>query len=93
MSGIVTSILKAHNNLAPGDIYLNRGYLENCGRNRSVGAYLNNPQGELERYPNRDSDMEMLLLRFTKAEIGGTERHVGVINWFGIHPTDRGQKK
>ena len=25
--------------------------------------------------------MEMLLLRFTKAEIGGTERHVGVINW------------
>ena len=34
----------------------------------------------------------MLLLKFTKREIGGTERPVGVINWFGIHPTDRGQK-
>jgi neutral ceramidase len=92
VSGIVTSIRKAHNNIGPGNIYLNRGYIEDCGRNRSLEAYLNNPQSERDRYPNRYTDMEMLFLKFTKREIGGTERPVGVINWFGIHPTDRGQK-
>jgi len=91
VSGIVTSIQKAHNNIGPGNIYLNRGYIEDCGRNRSLEAYLNNPQSERDRYPNRYTDMEMLFLKFTKREIGGTERPVGVINWFGIHPTDRGQ--
>jgi neutral ceramidase len=34
----------------------------------------------------------MLLLKFSKQESGGTEPPVGVISWFGIHPTDRGQK-
>ena len=35
---------------------------------------------------------EMLLLKFTKPDRSGTERPVRVITWFGIHPTDRGQK-
>jgi neutral ceramidase len=92
VSGMVTSIQKAHNNLAPGNIYLNRGSIQDCGRNRSLGAYLNNPQSELDRYRNLDTDKEMLLLKFTKRDGSGTERPVGVITWFGIHPTDRGQK-
>jgi len=44
VSGMVTSIQKAHNNLAPGNIYLNKGSIQDCGRNRSLGAYLHNPQ-------------------------------------------------
>ena len=108
VSGILTSIRKAHNNLGPGNIYLNKGDIPDCGRNRSLEAYLNNPQNERDKYANlyRDhpyrvwpygsdagaTDKEMLLLKFTKSDPSGTERPVGVISWYGIHPTDRGQK-
>ena len=92
VSGMVASIQKAHNNLAPGNIYLTKGDIPECGRNRSPAAYLNNPQSERDRYPNRDTDNEMLLLRFMKLDPSGKERPVGVISWYGIHPTDRGQK-
>jgi len=51
VSGIVTSIQKDHKNLAPGNIYLNQGDIADCGRNRSLGAYLNNPQSERDNMP------------------------------------------
>lgn len=91
VSGILTSIRKAHNNLGPGKIYVNKGDIEDCGRNRSRAAYLSNPQSERDRYPNRDTDKEMLLLKFTKLDSSGRERPIGVLTWFAIHPTDRGQ--
>ena len=34
----------------------------------------------------------MLLLKFVKVGDGGQERPVGALNWYPIHPTDRGQK-
>ena len=34
----------------------------------------------------------MLLLKFVKLGDGGAERSVGALNWYPIHPTDRGQK-
>jgi hypothetical protein len=101
-------IQKAHDNLALGNIYLNKGDIPDCGRNRSLKAYLNNPQIERDKYKNLypgdayrvwpygsdagATDKEMLLLKFTKSDPSGTERPVGVISWYGIHPTDRGQK-
>jgi neutral ceramidase len=39
-----------------------------------------------------DTDREMLLLKFVKLGDGGAERSVGALNWYPIHPTDRGQK-
>lgn len=92
VSGIVTSIQKAHINLAPGKIYVNKGDIEDCGRNRSLVAYLNNPQSERDRYPNRDTDMEMLLLKFSRLDSSGGEHSVGILTWYAIHPTDRGQQ-
>ena len=89
VSGMAASIQKAHNNLALGNIYLNKGDIPDCGRNRSLEAYRNNPQ--IERYADV-TVKEMLLLKFTKPDRSGTERPVGVITWFGVHPTDRGQK-
>jgi neutral ceramidase len=91
VAGMVASIVKAHNNLAPGNIYVNKGEIPDCGRNRSQPAYLNNPYYVRDRYAS-DTDKEMLLLKFTKLDNSWTERPVGVITWFGIHPTDRGQK-
>ncbi|MGK7947218.1 MAG: neutral/alkaline non-lysosomal ceramidase N-terminal domain-containing protein [Xenococcaceae cyanobacterium] len=90
ISGIVISIQKAHNNLAPGKIYINRGTIADCGRQRSVEAYLNNPEKERNEYGD-ETDKEMLLLKFVKLNQKG-ESPLGVLNWYAIHPTDRGQK-
>ena len=90
VSGIVTSIKKAHQNMAPGKIYINQGTIADCGRQRSRDAYLRNPASERKQYPH-DTDKEMLLLKFVKID-GSNELPIGVLNWYAIHPTDRGQK-
>src|SRR5690606_32874732 len=61
VNGIVQSIIRAHNNLEPGKIYINTGEIEDCGNNRSPIAYNNNPAEEKLRYKH-DTDKEMLLL-------------------------------
>jgi neutral ceramidase len=76
--------------LAAGKIYVNRGDVQDCGGNRSLAAYKENKSGE---WP---TDKEMLLLRFVhlvKDERGFvTERPIALLNWYAIHPTDRGQQ-
>jgi neutral ceramidase len=89
--GCVRAVGMAHANLAAGRIYVNRGPVADCGRNRSPQAYRCNPQAERDRW-GADTDREMLLLKFVKVDAGGNERSVGVLNWYPIHPTDRGQK-
>ena len=87
VSGMVESIKKAHENLAPGKIFINNGEIEDCGSNRSPAAYGNNPPDEISKY-NGNTDKEMLLIKFVKN--GGTE--IGCLNWYAIHPTNRGNK-
>jgi neutral ceramidase len=89
--GCLRAVEMAHANLAPGRVYVNRGEVVDCGRNRSEPAYLCNPQAERDQC-GADTDREMLLLKFVKVGDGGQERPVGVLNWYPIHPTDRGQK-
>ena len=87
VSGIVASIEKAHNNLAPGNIYLNKGDIPDCGRNRSLEAYPTIIKMNADKYANLYSghayrgwpygsdagatDKEMLLLKFTKSDPSG----------------------
>ncbi|HEX6713959.1 MAG TPA: neutral/alkaline non-lysosomal ceramidase N-terminal domain-containing protein, partial [Thermoleophilaceae bacterium] len=89
--GCVTAVEMAHADLAPGRIYVNSGEVRDCGRNRSVAAYQCNPQAERDHW-GADTDREMLLLKFVKVDDNGNERPLGVLNWYAIHPTDRGQK-
>lgn len=89
VSGIVSAIQQAHHQLAPGKIYVNHGHLEDCGRQRSPTAYQQNPAAERRQYSG-DTDNEMLLLKFVHL-IGKTEKPIGMLNWYAIHPTDRGQ--
>lgn len=91
VSGMVASIRKAHNNLSPGRIYMQSGEIADCGRNRSVEAYNNNPQQERDQYKD-NTDKEMILLKFVKVPDSTTEKPAGILTWYGIHPTDRGQK-
>lgn len=89
VSGIVAAIQQAHDQLAPGKIYVNQGQIEDCGRQRSSVAYQQNPEAERKQY-GRDTDNEMLLLKFVHVN-GTTETPIGLLNWYAIHPTDRGQ--
>lgn len=89
VAGIVSAIEQAHNQLAPGKIYVNRGHIEDCGRQRSPEAYFRNPESELYQYGS-DTDNEMLLLKFVHVS-DTNEKPLGLLNWYAIHPTDRGQ--
>jgi neutral ceramidase len=87
--GCARAVEMAEAGLAPGRIYVNSGEVIDCGGNRSEPAYLCNPQAERDQW-GADTDREMLLLKFVKVD-GGAERPVGVLNWYAIHATDRGQ--
>jgi neutral ceramidase len=87
VSGMVQAIKRAHENLAPGKLFINKGDVEGCGNNRSPIAYEQNPPDEKVRY-NGNTDKEMLLLKFVKDD----GKEIGCINWYAIHPTNRGNK-
>ena len=81
--GIYQSIVRAHNNVADGNILINTGDIEGGGANRSIIAYNNNP--ETGNYAS-NTDKNMTLLRFVDA--GGSD--IGMLNWFATHPTTMG---
>jgi neutral ceramidase len=81
VDGIVKSIEAAHADLQPGSIFLDTGDVEGAGVNRSMPAYMQNPEEERARYAS-PIDKEMTLLRFENAS-----GPVGMINWFAVHPT------
>ena len=87
VNGMVQSIKRAHENLSPGKIFINNGNIEDCGNNRSPIAYEQNPTEEKARY-NGNTDKDMLLIKFVKND----GKEIGCINWFAIHPTNRGNK-
>lgn len=85
--GIFTAIKKAHSNLAPGRILVNRSKLENANENRAADrfqqnielhhAHLTNPFG------NDNRDTEMLCLRIEHSD----GKEIGMLNWFPVHGT------
>ncbi|UUZ49892.1 neutral/alkaline non-lysosomal ceramidase N-terminal domain-containing protein [Massilia sp. B-10] len=79
MSGIVQAIDKAHRDLKPGSIAIGKGELLDASNNRSLPAYMRNPQAERERW-GRPIDPEMTVLRFKQGSAD-----VGVISWFATH--------
>jgi neutral ceramidase len=81
VDGISEAVLKADDDLAPGEIFLASGQVEGAGVNRSLPAYMNNPAEERARY-NDNTDKTMVLLKFVRADVP-----IGMINWFATHPT------
>jgi neutral ceramidase len=80
-NGITASIVKAHDDLQPGNIYINSGHVKDAGANRSLVAYMENPAGERARYPE-NTNTEMTLLKFVD-----DSGEIGMINWYALHPT------
>lgn len=85
VDGIYQSIVRAHDNLAPGSIRLTSGDLLDASINRSPEAYLRNPTPERSGYAY-DTDKRMTLLKLQ----GDDGREVGLINWFAVHATSMG---
>jgi len=81
VSGITDSIFQAHEDLQTGEIFLGKDEIINAGANRSMTAYMENPQKERDLY-SRTIPTEMTLLKF----VNQTE-DIGIINWFALHPT------
>ena len=81
VSGITKSIVQAHEDLQEGNIYLGKSQIENAGANRSMIAYLENPQKERDLYFG-NTPTEMTLLKFVD-----DSGEIGMLNWFALHPT------
>ena len=81
VDGITASIVSAHEDLQPGNIYFGKGNIKNAGANRSIAAYIENPEVERNRY-SRDVPTEMSLMKFVD-----DSGDIGMINWYALHPT------
>lgn len=82
VNGIYEAICKAHRNMAPCHIYMASGMLENTTTNRSLPAYLANPDANL--YPSCDNTMTVLKFQRDNG------RELGMICWFAVHATSMG---
>ncbi|GJJ09910.1 hypothetical protein Clacol_004134 [Clathrus columnatus] len=82
VTGSVNAIVKAHNNLAPGNISVGNTTVLNANINRSPSAYLNNPAEERARY-EFDQDKTLSLLRFD--DTSGNAK--GFLGFFAVHGT------
>jgi neutral ceramidase len=87
VSGVTQSILRADANLQPGRIKMAAGELGGVTKNRSLEAYLRNPEAERALYASATDD-SLTVLRLETVE--GAE--LGVISWFAIHGTSLDDK-
>ncbi|WP_281647368.1 neutral/alkaline non-lysosomal ceramidase N-terminal domain-containing protein [Parendozoicomonas sp. Alg238-R29] len=76
VSGIVDSIVQAHKSLAPGRVLINQGELYNASANRSLKAFLRNP----ESATMKSIDPEMVVMKFER-----DTKPVGMLGWFATH--------
>ena len=83
VSGAVLSIRRAHQDLSSGRLSIGSRRIINATINRSVWAYLANPESERRRYHD-DVDKDLTLLRFTRSSDG---KDIGVLTWFPVHGT------
>ena len=91
VDGITKAIALAYESRTAATAGLNRGEFAvdiDVACNRSVHAYLSNPETESLHSPDKHLavDRHMDLMRFD--ETGGGS--IGAISWFGVHPTNLG---
>jgi neutral ceramidase len=93
VAGIVAAVEAAHRSMAPGRVQVTRGRLDGITRNRSLPAFANNPATDRAAFPN-EVDEAMTQLMFDREDPAGSGNFttVGVLNWFAIHPTNRGEQ-
>ncbi|KAK4191556.1 Neutral/alkaline nonlysosomal ceramidase [Podospora australis] len=89
IDGAVLSIRRAHESLQPGSLSVGTTKLFGANINRSLFAYLANPEEERARYNISTEDdgsveKDMTMLKFQRASDG---KDIGVLTWFPVHGT------
>lgn len=89
VDGAVLSVQRAHESLQPGYLTVGSTKVFGANINRSLYAYLANPEEERAKYnatPEDDGSVEkdLTLLRFQRASDG---KNTGVLTWFPTHGT------
>lgn len=90
VDGIVAAIEQAHSNkLAQpaGRILLNTGELLNTNINRSKPAFVLNPEDERNAFLNERGEVIDTNKRVVQLDLMRRDNPIGLINWFGVHPT------
>ncbi|HXG27860.1 MAG TPA: neutral/alkaline non-lysosomal ceramidase N-terminal domain-containing protein [Nevskiales bacterium] len=94
-NGIVEAVRRAHASLQvhpqAAPIRLAVGELLNTNLNRSRAAFLQNPEAERRQFLNSRGEEVDVDKRFVQLNLVRGSTAVGVINWFGVHPTSVGQ--
>ncbi len=95
VGGIVQAMRRAHADLeahgADSGVRLSVGQLLNANVNRDPPAYQQDPPSERAQYMDQDGHEVKVDKRFLQLNlVRGNGSAVGVINWFGVHPTAMG---
>ncbi|PJZ44530.1 neutral/alkaline non-lysosomal ceramidase N-terminal domain-containing protein [Leptospira brenneri] len=80
--GIFESIKEAYLKMKPAELTVGKAFVGEAGINRSLSAYLANPENERKQYSD-NIDREMLQLTVS---VAGSP--IGLVNWYGVHPTN-----
>ncbi|KAL6806639.1 Neutral/alkaline nonlysosomal ceramidase [Trichoderma sp. SZMC 28013] len=83
VNGAVLSVQRAHESLQEGYLDVGTTDIADGAINRSLWAYLNNPEEERAQYDS-ETDITMTLLRFQRAS---DNKNIGVLTWFPVHGT------
>jgi len=89
VEGAVLSIRRAHESLQPGYLSVGTTKVLNANINRSLFAYLANPEEERARYNVSSEDdgsveKDLTLVKFQRASDG---KNIGILTWFPVHGT------
>ncbi|KAL2264828.1 hypothetical protein VTJ83DRAFT_7338 [Remersonia thermophila] len=89
VDGALLSIRRAHETLQPGHLSVGTTKVFGANINRSLFAYLANPEEERARYNASAGDdgsveKDMTLIKFQRASDG---KNIGVLTWFPTHGT------
>ncbi|TEA21096.1 Neutral ceramidase 2 [Colletotrichum sidae] len=83
VDGAVLSIKRAHESLTEGYLDVGTTEVSDGAINRSLWAYLANPEEERAKY-SASTDTTLTLLRFQRASDG---KNIGVLTWYPTHGT------
>ncbi|PTB68962.1 ceramidase family protein [Trichoderma citrinoviride] len=83
VDGAVLSVKRAHESLQEGYLDVGTTTVADGAINRSLWAYLQNPDEERAQY-DAETDTTLTLLRFQRAS---DNKNIGVLSWFPVHGT------
>lgn len=89
VDGAILSIVRAHEALQPGHLSIGSTKVQGANINRSLFAYLANPEEERAKYNISSEDdgsveNDLTLLKFQRAS---DRKNIGVLTWFPTHGT------